>query len=153
MFYLGAAATAILLPAAFFLVPESVHWLTRKQPVNALDAVNRSLRRLGHAAVAALPDVRAGERKKSLADIFSPALAATTLIVTSAYFLHVVTLYFLLKWGPKIATDLGFTAAAGGRILTMGNFGGAAGGALFGLLTARFSLDRKSTRLNSSHRL
>jgi len=140
VFYLGAAATAVLLPIAFFLVPESVHWLTRKQPINALDRVNRSLKQLGHAAIAALPEVQADERKKSLADIFSPGLVAITLIVTSAYFLHVISLYFLLKWGPKIATNLGFAASAGGRVLTMGNFGGAAGGAIFGLLTARLGL-------------
>ena len=35
---------------------------------------------------------------------------------------------------------MGFAASQGGRILTMGNFGGAARGAAFGLLTARFGL-------------
>src|SRR5262245_19721590 len=74
VFYFGAAATALLLPMVYFFVPESVHWLTRKQPVNALAKINESLSRLGHAVVAALPDVRGEERKKSLGDIFSPAL-------------------------------------------------------------------------------
>src|SRR4029077_11136491 len=63
-----------------------------------------------------------------------------TLIVTAAYFLHIVSFYFLLKWGPKIVVDMHFPASAGGRILTMANFGGAAGGAAFGLLTARLGL-------------
>jgi MFS family permease len=140
VFYLGAAATAVLLPIAFLLVPESVHWLTRKQPMNALAKVNQSLKKLGHAAIGALPEVNLDERKKSLADIFSPGLIGITLIVTGAYFLHVISLYFLLKWGPKIATDMGFAPALGGRILTMANFGGAAGGAIFGLLAARVGL-------------
>jgi benzoate transport len=140
VFYFGAAATAVLLPIVFFLVPESVHWLTRKQPVNALAKVNRSLERLGHASVAALPVVQGEERKKSLGDIFSPALIGITLIVTTAYFLHIVTFYFLLKWAPKIVADMGFAASQGGRVLTMGNFGGAAGGLVFGLLTARVGL-------------
>jgi MFS family permease len=140
VFYLGAAATAVLLPIAFFLVPESVHWLTRQQPLDALAKVNRSLKQLGHATILALPKLQAGETRKSLADIFSPALAGITLIVTSAYFLHILTFYFLLKWTPKIVVDMGFNAAAGGRVLTMANFGGAAGGAIFGLLTARIGL-------------
>jgi benzoate transport len=140
VFYLGAAITAILIPTAFFLVPESVHWLTRKQPLNALERVNQSLKKLGYSAIGALPVVRAEEQKKSLADIFSPALIGITLIVTSAYFLHAFSLYFLLKWAPKIATDMGFAPAVGGRILSMGNFGGAAGGAIFGLLAARIGL-------------
>lgn len=142
VFYFGAAMTAVLLPVAFFLVPESVHWLTRKQPADALTRVNRSLKRLGHRTIAILPEVHGEDRKKSLADIFSPALIGITLIVTAAYFLHIVTFYFLLKWAPKIVADMGFAAAQGGRVLTMANFGGAAGGAAFGLLTARWSLKR-----------
>lgn len=140
VFYLGAAATALLLPVAFFLIPESVHWLTRKQPLNALARINESLKKLGLSTVSALPAVQAEERKKSLADIFSPALIGMTTVVTSAYFLHVISLYFLLKWGSKIAVNMGFTPADGGQILTIANFGGAAGGAVFGLLAARMGL-------------
>src|SRR5678816_2910056 len=43
VFYLGAGLTALLLPLAFFFVPESVHWLSRKQPANALAKINASL--------------------------------------------------------------------------------------------------------------
>jgi len=149
VFYFGAAATAILLPLAYFLVPESVHWLTRKQPSNALARVKHSLARLGHAAtnpdgspITALPEIHGEERKKSLSDIFSPALIGITMIVTAAYFFHIVTFYFLLKWAPKIVADMGFAASQGGRVLTMANFGGASGGALFGILTARLGLKR-----------
>jgi MFS family permease len=55
VFYLGAAATATLLPIAFFLVPESVHWLARNHPVDAVQRINASLRRLGRSAIASLP--------------------------------------------------------------------------------------------------
>jgi benzoate transport len=140
VFYFGSAATAILIPVVFFLVPESVHWLTRKQPADALNKINQALEALGHRAITVLPEVHADEQKKTLADIFSPDLFRTTLIVTLAYFAHVVSFYFLLKWAPKLVTDMGFAASEGGRILTMGNFGGAAGGAVFGLLTARLGL-------------
>ena len=140
VFYFGAAATAVLLPVAYFVVPESVHWLTRKQPEGALERVNRSLRKLGHAVVAALPDVQGEKRQTSHGSIFSPALLGITLIVTAAYFTHIVTFYFLIKWAPKLVTDMGFLPSDGGWVLTMANFGGAAGGALFGVLTARIGL-------------
>jgi benzoate transport len=140
VFYFGASVTAVMIPTVYFAVPESVHWLTRKQPVNALNRVNRSLKALGHTAIGALPEVHADDRKKNLADIFSPALVGITLIVTLAYFLHIVSFYFLVKWGPKIVVDMGFSASVGGRVLTMANFSGAAGGAAFGLLTARIGL-------------
>jgi benzoate transport len=140
VFYIGAIAAAVLLPALFLFVPESVHWLTRKQPAGALEKINAALRKLGHATISALPTVTAEDRKKSVADIFSPALRSTTLIVTATYFLHILTFYFLAKWTPQILSLMGFPDSNAGRVLALANLGGAAGGAVFGILTARFGL-------------
>jgi len=144
VFYLGAGLTTLLLPLAFFLVPESVHWLTRKQPLNALGRVNASLSKLGYAPVAAMPQMAADDRKKSLGDIFSPLLVSMTLILTAAYFLHIVSFYFLAKWTPRIVGTMFPTLppGTGPRVLALTNFGGAAGGALFGLLSGRIGLKR-----------
>jgi MFS family permease len=140
VFYLGAAGTTLLLPAVFLLMPESIHWLARKQPRNALARINAAMAKLGHRGVSALPEVHEEERKKSVGDIFSPSLATMTMLVTAAYFFHIVTFYFLLKWTPKIVADMGFPPSSAGGILTWANFGGALGGAAFGLLTARIGL-------------
>src|SRR5215813_12524079 len=55
VFFLGAIAMAGLIPIVFIFVPESVQWLTQRRPAGALDRVNRTLRRMGHRAVASLP--------------------------------------------------------------------------------------------------
>src|SRR5205085_8517512 len=78
--------------------------------------------------------------KKSIADIFSPALISVTLLVTAAYFFHMMTFYFILKWTPKIVTNFQFNPSAAAGVLKWANLGGALGGAVFGLLTARFGL-------------
>lgn len=140
VFYLGAAATGVLLPALYFLMPESIHWLARKQPKDALPRINKALAKLGHQAISALPEVHATELKKSVGDIFSPGLATVTVMVTLAYFFHIVTFYYILKWTPKVVADMGFAASAASGILTWANFGGAVGGAVFGILTARIGL-------------
>jgi benzoate transport len=140
VFYLGAAATALLIPAIYFLVPESVHWLTRKQPADALNKINASLKGLGHAVISTLPVIHEDDRKKSVGDIFSPALRGTTITVTATYFLHIISFYFLLKWAPQIVSGMGFPDSAAGGVLAWSNMGGAAGGAVFGVLTARFGL-------------
>jgi MFS family permease len=142
VFYLGAGLTALLLPISYFFVPESVHWLTRKQPADALRRVNASLRKLGRASINALPALHTDDRKKSLSDIFSPALISVTLIVTAAYFLHIVSFYFLAKWTPRIVGAMfpALPPGTGPRVLALTNFGGAAGGALFGLLAGRIGL-------------
>jgi benzoate transport len=140
VFYFGAVVCAAMIPFVYFLVPESVHWLTRKQPENALDRINHSLSKLGKQSVAALPEINSEEQKKSVGDIFSKTLIVTTLLVTAAYFLHITTFYFILKWTPKIVADMGFAAAAAGGVLKWANIGGALGGMTFGILTARFGL-------------
>jgi MFS family permease len=139
IFYFGAAVTAVFIPMVFFLVPESVYWLVRKQPKGALEKTNAALRRMGHAPVDALPEVSPEVRKKSMKDLFSPSLARITTIVTVAYFLHIITYYFILKWLPRVAVEhMGFAATDGVTMLTCANIGGAVGGMIFGLLTLRF---------------
>ncbi len=140
VFYFGAAATGVLLPAIILWMPESVHWLARKQPANALERINHALGKLGHQGIQALPEIHETDRKKSVGDIFSPGLVGITLLVTAAYFFHIITFYFILKWTPKIVADMGFAASSAGGILTYANLGGALGGMAFGILTARIGL-------------
>ena len=57
-----------------------------------------------------------------------------------AYFLHVISFYFIVKWMPKIVVDMGFTASSAAGVLVWLNVGGATGGAVLGLLSLRFGL-------------
>jgi benzoate transport len=140
VFYLGALTTAVLIPIVFFFVPESVHWLARRQPARALDRINAGLQRMGHVTVDALPEIAAAERKRTAAELFSPALVATTTIVTLAYFFHITTFYYIIKWVPKIVADFGFTASSAAGVLVWVNVGGAIGGTVFGFLTLRYGV-------------
>ena len=142
VFYLGTAITTVLIPVVYFWVPESVHWLARKQPRNALNKVNVIMHKMGHPGITALPELAQEERKKSVSDIFSPALIRLTLLLTLAYFLHITTFYFILKWAPKIVVDLGFTASTAGSVLVWANMGGALGGLIFGFLTTHMNLKK-----------
>jgi MFS family permease len=143
VFYLGFAMTVILIPIVYFLVPETVAWNCRHQGPNALERINATLKKMGHAAISALPDMKSGEHtKKSTANIFSSGLIAITLIVTAAYFFHITTFYFILKWTPDILVELGFQASEAGNVLSWVNVGGATGGALLGFLTLKFNLKR-----------
>jgi MFS family permease len=140
VFYFGSLVTAVLIPVVFFAVPESVHWLTRKQPVGALQSVNRAMGRMGHAPAAALPVIPPEARSQSAGDIFGPAMLMTTALVTAAYFFHITTFYYLIKWVPKLVVDMGFMPSAAAGVLVWVNVGGATGGALFAVLTQKFNL-------------
>jgi benzoate transport len=140
VFYLGGSITALFVPLVALTVPESVHWLAQKQPSNALQRINKTLARMGHAAIAKLPEIAAQVRKRSVSDIFAPPLLAITMLSALTCFFHYMTFYFLLKWIPKIVVDMHFPAAAGAGVLVWANVGGATGGAVLGLLSQRVGL-------------
>jgi benzoate transport len=140
VFYFGSAFTATLIPIVWFVVPESVHWLARKQPANALSRINYAMKRMGFAAIDSLPPQVLNVAKGKIWDIFAPAMVATTVILTIAYFFHVTTFYFILKWVPSIIGSMGFPASSAAGVLNWANVGGAAGGALFGVLTQKLPL-------------
>jgi benzoate transport len=140
VFYLGAGITATLIPITYFVMPESVHWLARKQPSGALEKINRAMARMGHAAIATLPVISADARKRSISDLFGPGLLGITVLCATAYFFHITTFYFILKWVPKIVADFGFAASSAAGVLVWTNVGGALGGATLGFLTLRFGV-------------
>lgn len=140
VFYLGTAMTVVCVPLVYLFVPESVYWLAHKRPAGALEKINSTLKRMGHRAIEALPDFEEGHHKRSLAGIFSPALIATTIMVTLAYFFHITTFYFVIKWVPKIVVDMGYEASSAVGVLVWANVGGALGGALLGFLTLRYNV-------------
>ena len=140
VFFFGAAMTSLLIPITYFVVPESVHWLARKQPAGALEKINRAMMRMGHSATTSLPDVSADVRQQSVSGIFGPGLVAVTTLVALAYFFHITTFYFILKWVPKIVADFGFAPSSAAGVLVWTNVGGALGGAVLGFLTLRFGV-------------
>ncbi|HMB73999.1 MAG TPA: MFS transporter [Gammaproteobacteria bacterium] len=142
VFLLGFGMTLVMIPIVFFFVPETVAWTVRHQKPGALERVNSTLKKMGHATVSALPDVTGEISREAKGNIFSPKLIRTTAIVTIAYFCHIMTFYFILKWTGVIVADRGFDASQAGNVLSWINVGGAAGGALLGFLTLRYDLKR-----------
>jgi benzoate transport len=140
IFYTGTILSASLLPAVYFLVPESVHWLARKQPENCLARLNAALAKIGKSAINSLPEITLATRNKSVFDIFSVNLVMITLVVTLAYFFHIITFYYILKWTPTLVVQMGIDASAASGVISWANVGGALGGAAFGLATMRIGL-------------
>ncbi len=142
IFYFGAILTTVFIPLSYLLVPESVHWLVRKQPKGALNKVNKTFKRLGQKGVTVLPEITAEVRKKSFGDLFSPGLRSSTITITAAYFLQITTYYFILKWLPDVIVGMGFTQSDGAIALKYANIGGMTGGIILGMLTLQLDLKK-----------
>ena len=138
VFILGAAMTGVLLPAIWFLMPESISYLAQKKRPDALAQINRILTRMGHAALEQLP--ASEEKSTGWRDLFSPQIARTTILLTTAYLAHIITFYFILKWIPNIVVDMEYSPSSAGGILVWANVGGAVGSVLLGGLTHYFRL-------------
>ncbi|WP_423603400.1 MFS transporter [Sphingomonas sp. MS122] len=140
VFMLGGVASAAMIPLAVLFLPESIESLIARRPVGALETINRTLARLGHAAVAALPALPQARVKPSIASLFSCDFRWITILLTVAYFAQILFFYYIQKWIPKIVVDLGFDAAQAGRVLVWANVGNLSGAVLIGLLSQRFNL-------------
>jgi len=140
IFIFGGWATAAFVPIVLLLVPESPAFIDRQRGPGALETVNRVLARFGHPPATELSHVDPAAPKASIADIFKPGLLLTTVLVTAAYFAHITSFYFIVKWVPKIVVDIGFEPRAAAGVLTWLNVGGATGGAIFGFIATRINL-------------
>ena len=140
IFEFGAFATAaLIIPTAIF-VPETIAFLCHRQPKHALQRVNRILAQHGRRPVTALPPRPRVNGSAGIKGLFESGLAPTTMILTLAYFLHIGTFYFLMKWIPKLVVDMGYPAESAAEVLVWANVGGALGSIGVSLLTQKYRL-------------
>jgi len=142
VFYFGGAMTGLAVPLVWYCLPETVAFLAHRQPPGALAKINRTLARMGHAQIDQLPALAQADssRKQSAKELFRQPWLPVTLLVVAAYFAHVATFYFPMKWIPKIIVDMGYLASSAAGVLVWANIGGALGGVALGLLVRRWPL-------------
>jgi benzoate transport len=144
-FYLGAAASLIMIPIVWRQLPESLDYLLARRPSGALKNINQVLEKLGRAPVEALPDRQesGSSGKTGYADLLAtPALRNRTLLLCAAFLMTMVSFYFAMSWTPKILVDSGMSTSqgiSGGIIL---NAGGVIGCLVLGYLSSRMPLPR-----------
>lgn len=127
-FYLGAFLSLIFIPLVYFFVPETITFLERKRPHNALERIQATMKRLGHPVPERLPDVETRRTELvGFSSLFKSGLAPITCILLFAYFGNVGTYYYFVKWIPTIVADLGYSAAEATTVLGVVSLGGVIG--------------------------
>jgi MFS family permease len=141
VFVFGAAVTAAMIPLVILLVPETPAFHAARRRSDALERVNRSLRKLRQPPIAELPPVKVEGPKPRVTDILSkPGLRKVSWLLALGYTFHTFTFYFVLKFMVQIVSDAGFTQPQAASALTMANVGGAIGGLLFGFLMRKWDI-------------
>ncbi len=144
VFVFGGAVTASALIIVFFFLPESVEYLATKRGDGAVDKINKTLARMGHETITDLAEPEAKVAKPGLGQLFQGAYARITVILTLAYFLHIMSFYYIIKWIPKLVVDMQYAPSTAGQVLVWANVGGALGALIVGMIASKLDL-RKVT--------
>lgn len=127
-FYLGAFLSLIFMPLVYFLVPETVSYIERKRPEDALERIQAILTRLGHPTPTTLPPRQAHEAHPvGVASLFKTGLAPITGILLFAYLGNIGTYYYFVKWIPTIVSDFGYSSSEATTVLGVISLGGVIG--------------------------
>ena len=140
VFYCGSLLSFIAFVFTYFFLPESLEFLSSRQPAGALYRINRILARMGWPQLQALPDAPAAALKPSVRQLLTPEYRNWTLLLWAGFFMSFLTLYFLFSWVPKITVDAGLPVDKGIYIGTALNFGAFLGGISLGYLSDRFGV-------------
>lgn len=138
-FLLGAVLTLVTATAMLKLLPESLDYLTNRQPKHALDRVNALLVRMKQEPLGDLPISSPARRGRIRASILRGHNGVRTILLWVSFFSLLGGLYFASSWTPRLLEQAGLSSQQGinGGILL--NLGGVAGTLLITVLALRLS--------------
>lgn len=142
-FVFGGALSGLMIPVAMAALPESLDYLLTSRPPDALEKVNRVLKRMGKTVVKELDKVtHARPARAKLNSLFRHGRARNTLLIWVCFFCTLLVFYFFMSWTPKLLIDAGLSEGAGlsGGILLNG--GAIFGGVVLALMASRIPLNR-----------
>lgn len=142
MFQIAGLATAITLPIIYLFLSESLDFLFKSRPQNALEKANRILEKMNISPLSALPTVEENVSKAAVSELFSEGRKDATIRLWLAIFMAFATLYFLTMWIPKLASAAGLSISLAIYAGTVFNLGAFVGIVSQGYLSGKFGLRR-----------
>jgi benzoate transport len=143
MFRLAGLSTLFTLPVVYFLLTESLDFLLKSQPTNALQKANAILAKMKLPLLTKLPSLDKQEKiSVSVNYLLRPAIRTTTILLWSAIIMSFATLYFLITWIPKLASTTGLSDELAIYTGTIFNLGAFVGVISQGYLSDKFGLQR-----------
>ncbi|MFK8164606.1 MAG: MFS transporter [Lewinella sp.] len=142
MFQLAGLMSFITIPLIWFFLSESVDFYLRKQPVGALEKVNRIMGKMNREHLRELPPKPAAKTTLPVGELMGPVYRLPTLKLWAALFLSFAALYFLVSWIPKLATNAGLSLSLAIYAGTVFNLGSFLGIITQGYFSSRYGLKR-----------
>lgn len=148
MFWFGGGLTLVMGLVTWVMIPESLKYLLKRRPENALEHINRILTKLKKDTLPSLPEIAAETTPESkglignMGGLLTVEHRARTLTLWLTFFMCFSTLYFLMSWIPRMMEQAGFSPEVGRYAFFLFNFGGVIGIYTTGTLAIRFHLTK-----------
>ena len=130
IFLFAGCTTLVALPLIYFFLAESLEFLLKSRPKNALIKANILLQRMGKERLYQLPEPEAKEPPINLIGVLNTKGTVPTLLLWLSFFLSFACLYFLTSWIPRLASISGMNSEWSIYSGTLFNLG-----AFFGILS------------------
>jgi benzoate transport len=142
IFVAGGSITAAFIPLVWFLMPESIEFLSARGGPDSLNKINAILKRMGHAVVSEVDAPAPEPQSADPRELLGPEYRVMTILLIAAYMLHLLTYYFYAGWLPKILTDSGYEMSAAIATSSIMHIGGIIGGMAIGWASHYVGLKR-----------
>lgn len=145
MFWFGGIVTLSMVLVAWLFIPESLKYLFQRRPADALERINKILKKLHKPTIDEMPKVVDEHHEhpgffKGMLRLLHGEQLKVTLTLWTAFLLCFSTLYFLMSWIPKLMEDSGYSASVGRDAFFLFNLGGVIGIYLMGWMSTKYKL-------------
>ena len=140
MYYFAGAVTLLTIPIILLFLKESLEFLLKAQPKNALQKANKILAVMKLDLLKELPVKNIKKTKTTVVSLFAGGIKNSTILLWSTFLLCFAALYFLTSWIPKLASNAGLSASLSIYAGIFFNFGAFIGIVTQGYLSAKFGL-------------
>ena len=140
VFLAGAILTGLFLVILFIWLPESIDFLTTKQPKNAEVRLNLIAKKIGLVGDwKLLAKTEKIKTKLPISQLFSEKYVHSTLLIWTAFFAIMFSFYLISSWTPALLKEAGMTTEQSVSVGMMISLGGTCGALFYGLLASRWT--------------
>ena len=125
VYIIFGSLSVFMIPIVYYFLSESVVFLIKSQPINAISRINRIYDKLKIANINTLPTYENKNNRIAINELLNNKYMASTLKLWIAFFSAFICLYYLISWIPKMVTDMGLSIELGiysGVIFNVGAF-------------------------------
>lgn len=139
-FLVAGILSVFMWVLVFFFMSDSIEFLLSKPTNDALEKINKLLKKMEISAISYLPKIDEVKIDSGLSALFSVKYRDITIKIWIAAFFGFLTLYTLMSWVPTIAKDEGLAFELATYVGITLNIGAAIGSASIGAIGSKFGL-------------